>query len=73
MRENSSNTDNSVKTSEGNLILDSHKVSYHYDRVEAWENGEKIAPVSVDMATRTCGAMCSFVMQWFRSHKEELI
>ena len=61
MRENSSNTDNSVKTSEGNLILDSHKVSYHYDRVEAWENGEKIAPVSVDMAlTRACGAMCSF-------------
>ena len=61
MSENSSNTDNSVKTSEGNLILDSHKVSYHYDRVEAWENGEKIAPVSVDMAlTRACGAMCSF-------------
>ena len=62
MRENSSNTDNSVKTSEGNLILDSHKVSYHYDRVEAWENGEKIAPVSVDMAlTRACGAMCSLL------------
>ena len=61
MSENFSNTDNSVKTSEGNLILDSHKVSYHYDRVEAWENGEKIAPVSVDMAlTRACGAMCSF-------------
>ena len=53
--------DNSVKTIHGNLILDSHKVSYHYDRVEAWENGEKIAPVSVDMAlTRACGAMCSF-------------
>ena len=52
---------NSVKTNEGDLILDSHKVSYHYDRVEAWENGEKISPVSVDMAlTRACGAMCSF-------------
>ena len=50
-----------VKTKEGVLILDSHKVSYHYDRVEAWENEEKIAPVSVDMAlTRSCGAMCSF-------------
>ena len=60
MRENSSNTDNSVKTSEGNLILDSYKVSYHYDRVEAWENGEKIAPVSVMALTRACGAMCSF-------------
>ena len=52
---------NSVKTNEGELILDSHKLSYHYNRIEAWENGEKIAPVSVDMAlTRACGAMCSF-------------
>ena len=51
----------SVNTKEGELILDSHKLSYHYDRVRAWENGEKVAPVSVDMAlTRACGAMCSF-------------
>jgi MoaA/NifB/PqqE/SkfB family radical SAM enzyme len=50
-----------VSTREGDLILDSHKLSYHYDRVEMWENGEKIAPISVDMAlTRACGAMCSF-------------
>lgn len=52
---------NAVSTNAGDLILDSHKLSYHYDRVEAWENGERIAPVSVDMAlTRACGAMCSF-------------
>lgn len=52
---------NAVSTAEGDLILDSHKLQYHYDRVEAWEAGEKIAPVSVDMAlTRACGAMCSF-------------
>ena len=50
-----------IETREGNLILDSHKLSYHYDRIEKWQNGEKIAPVSVDMAlTRACGAMCSF-------------
>jgi len=50
-----------VRTREGALILDSHKLSYHYDRVEAWEAGERIAPVSVDMAlTRACGSMCSF-------------
>ncbi len=64
MSENNQNLDNinnSIKTREGDLILDSHKVSYHYDRVEAWENGEKISPISVDMAlTRACGAMCSF-------------
>ena len=52
---------NSIKTKDGDLILDSHKVSYHYDRIEAWENGEKIAPVSVGYALiRACGAMCSF-------------
>ena len=52
---------NSIDTKEGKLILDSHKLSYHYDRVEEWENNKRIAPVSVDMAlTRACGAMCSF-------------
>lgn len=50
-----------VQTKEGVLILDSHKLSYHYDRVQAWEAGERIAPVSVDMSlTRACSAMCSF-------------
>ena len=54
-------SDNAIETEEGTLILDSHKLSHHYDRVLAWEAGEKIAPVSVDMAlTRACGAMCSF-------------
>lgn len=52
---------NPVDTPEGKLILDSHKLSYHHDRVQAWEAGERIAPVSVDMSlTRACGAMCSF-------------
>ena len=50
-----------IDTREGALILDSHKLSYHMDRVKAWEAGERIAPVSVDMSlTRACGAMCSF-------------
>lgn len=54
-------TVNSVETGEGALILDSHKLEYHFERVEAWDSGEKIAPISIDMAlTRTCGAMCSF-------------
>jgi MoaA/NifB/PqqE/SkfB family radical SAM enzyme len=51
----------SVMTNEGELILDADKLSYHMDRVNAWEAGERIAPVSVDMAlTRACGSMCSF-------------
>ncbi len=54
-------TSAAVQTREGNLILDSHKLSWHYDRVAAWEAGERIAPVSVDMSlTRACSAMCSF-------------
>ena len=51
----------SVMTNDGELILDSDKLSYHMERVNAWEAGERIAPVSVDMAlTRACGSMCSF-------------
>ncbi len=43
------------------LILDSHKLSWHTDRIEAWERGERIAPVMIDMAlTRECQAACSF-------------
>jgi len=62
---------NTVNTKEGKLILDSHKLSYHYDRVKAWENGERIAPVSVDVAlTRACGAMCSFCYAMVQEQKE---
>ena len=51
----------SVMTNDGELILDSHKISHHMDRVRAWEAGERIAPVTVDMAlTRACGSMCKF-------------
>ena len=57
-------SDNAIKTKEGNLILDSHKLSYHFERVKAWENGEKIAPVCVEQCVH-------FVMQWFRNPKKE--
>ena len=41
------------------LILDGHKLRWHTDRVDAWEAGERIAPISVDMAlTRACQANC---------------
>src|SRR3989344_4838319 len=64
-----------VQTREGALILDSHKLSYHVDRVRAWEAGERIAPVSVDMAlTRSCGAMCTFCYAMMQeSQSRELI
>lgn len=54
-------TSTAVQTRAGALILDSHKLSWHHDRVAAWEAGERIAPVSVDMSlTRSCSAMCTF-------------
>ena len=63
--------DNAVDTKEGKLILDSHKLSYHYDRVNAFMNGERIPPVSVDMAlTRACGAMCSFCYAMLQEPQE---
>lgn len=64
-------TNNFVETREGTLILDSHKLGYHLERVHAWENGERIAPVSVDMAlTRSCGAMCAFCYAMMQEPQE---
>jgi len=51
----------SRQTKDGELILDSHKLAHHMDAIEAWESGEKFAPITVDMAlTRACGSMCKF-------------
>ncbi len=63
----------SVSTKEGELILDSHKLSYHYERVKSWEAGERVAPVSIDMAlTRACGAMCSFCYAMVQEPQERM-
>ncbi len=43
------------------LQLDGSKVGWWRDRVEAWDRGEKIAPVTMDVAwTRKCAAACNF-------------
>ena len=36
---------NEVSTKDGNLILDSHKLSNHFERVEA--GGERVPPVQL--------------------------
>ena len=60
---------NTVETSEGALILDSHKLGYHFDRVQSWEDGEHIAPVSVDMAlTVACTSSCTFCYAALQKH-----
>ena len=61
----------SVMTNDGELILDSHKLSYHTDRVNSWESGERFGPVTVDMAlTRACGSMCKFCYAMMQEPQE---
>jgi MoaA/NifB/PqqE/SkfB family radical SAM enzyme len=43
------------------LILDGTKIGWHLDRVRAWERGERIAPITIDMAlTRACNFACTY-------------
>lgn len=43
------------------MILDGDKLMYHKDRVDAWLRGERIAPITIDMAlTRACNMRCKF-------------
>lgn len=43
------------------LILDGTKVGWHKERVDAWLRGERIAPITIDMAlNRTCNYACRF-------------
>lgn len=43
------------------MILDGTKINWYHDRVRAWERGERIAPVTIDMAlTQTCNFSCVF-------------
>ena len=43
------------------LILDGTKIGWHLDRVRAWERGERIAPITIDMAlTRACNFACGY-------------
>ena len=42
-------------------ILDGHKLYWHADRVNAWLKGERIAPITIDMAlTRSCNYKCVY-------------
>jgi MoaA/NifB/PqqE/SkfB family radical SAM enzyme len=43
------------------IILDGHKLAWHMERVEAWLRGERIAPITIDMAlTRRCTYKCVY-------------
>lgn len=43
------------------LDLNNSKLPWHYDRLEAWHLGERIAPITVDLAlTRACNFRCEY-------------
>ena len=43
------------------LILDGTKIAWYQDRIEKWSRGERVAPITIDMAlTRACNYSCHF-------------
>jgi MoaA/NifB/PqqE/SkfB family radical SAM enzyme len=54
------------------LILDGTKIGWHLDRIRAWERGERIAPVTIEMAlTRVCNYACSFCYAMFQENDRQ--
>lgn len=52
-----------------NLILDDHKLAWHLERLTAWEAGERIAPVTIDIAlTRQCNYSCQYCFAMFQEN-----
>lgn len=43
------------------LILDGTKIAWHTDRIRAWDRGERVAPITIDMSlTRACNYGCHY-------------
>jgi MoaA/NifB/PqqE/SkfB family radical SAM enzyme len=43
------------------IILDGHKITWHAERVKAWLQGERVAPITIDCAlTRACNYNCVY-------------
>lgn len=48
-------------------ILDGTKINYYTDRVKAWDSGERIAPITIDMSlTTTCNMGCEFCYRYLQ-------
>jgi MoaA/NifB/PqqE/SkfB family radical SAM enzyme len=56
------------------LILDGTKIAWHNERLDAWERGERIAPITIDMAlTRACNYSCHFCYAMFQENDRKVI
>ncbi len=61
-------------TDHTDLILDGTKLAWHMDRVHAWERGERIAPITIDMAlTRACNYGCHFCYAMLQENDRQVI
>jgi MoaA/NifB/PqqE/SkfB family radical SAM enzyme len=61
-------------TEHTDLILDGTKLAWHLDRVRAWERGERIAPITIDMAlTRACNYACHFCYAMLQENDRQVI
>lgn len=58
-------------TEKEKIILDGHKLMWHKERVEAWLRGERIAPITIDMAlTKRCTYRCVYCYAQLQKNKE---
>ncbi|CAK0759222.1 Radical SAM protein [uncultured Gammaproteobacteria bacterium] len=56
------------------LILDGTKIAWHAERVRAWERGERIPPITIDMAlTRACNYGCHFCYAMLQENDRQVI
>jgi MoaA/NifB/PqqE/SkfB family radical SAM enzyme len=56
------------------LILDGTKIGWHLDRVQAWERGERIAPITIDMAlTRACNFACGYCYAMLQENDRKVV
>lgn len=56
------------------LILDGTKIAWHLERVQAWERGERIAPITIDMAlTRACNFACEYCYAMLQENDRKVI
>lgn len=56
------------------LQLDGTKVGFYRDRILAWQRGERIAPITMDVAwTRKCSAACNFCYAMLQSSDGQVI
>lgn len=54
-------TGHTYKNNRERFRLDGHKLLYHFERVFAWQKGERIAPIHIDMGlTKFCNMACIY-------------